>query len=518
MAETIPNQPIIFDYEDDCLLASDELKVMAQYGDVTQFQMKLEPCGTDASLIQNAEFDGSSNWSQTGSAWTIGSGQAVKTVGTSSQLFQSAPATDGTLVRLRFTLSNFNGDPLNVSWSGVNNFVSSSGTYEFWIESNSASSLTFAATGSTSLTITDLQLISVNTNFEVDILDSTDTIVDSLSSSDFDFSDGYFTASIDWESLSIADGCYTLKVADPCPCAQGGITMLDFTTSTNEWTISNGWTIASGTATFNDSSAGSARILNALCSGTEYSVTYTVTGVSATERFQVFLGGVGGVQRTSNGTYTETITSGGTTFRMTGTPSLGTATFSVTHFSIEAVDKETIQSNEIQVAEVFNCGTLALALCNDSDGLGFGFANTGFRPLMRLPASLNRSSYPMERLAYDNSLGRKSTYYSRSRVARELGFDGKYFMHDFGHLFGMADHFYIDDVEYFVEEDEYPSVSWGEFDDVGGVTINVSKKVQLIENRRLTSSSVGCSTDGSPIVDSYGAEITDQNDSTITTG
>jgi len=157
-------------------------------------------------------------------------------------------------------------------------------------------------------------------------------------------------------------------------------------------------------------------------------------------------------------------------------------------------------------------------MCNDSDAFGFGFANTGFRPLMRIPASLNRSSYPMERLSYDNSIGVKATYYGRSRKAKELGFDGVEFMHDFAHLWGMADHFYIDDVEYFVEDDEYPSISWAENDDIGGVTIIVSEKEQLLENRRLSSSSVGCAVDGNELLDQNGTEITDQNDSTILTG
>jgi hypothetical protein len=202
---------------------------------------------------------------------------------------------------------------------------------------------------------------------------------------------------------------------------------------------------------------------------------------------------------------------------MIGNSSSGTQTFEVTDMSIDRTTQEYYLSNVINVRSSFDCKTLALALCNDSDALGFGFANTGFRPLMRIPASLNRSNYPMERLAYDNSRGTKATYYARSHKARELGFDGKEFMHDFAMLFGQADHFYIDDVEYFVEDDEYPSISWDGNEDSGGVTINVSIKTQLIENRRLSSASVGCATGGSILLDEKLEQITDQADSPITT-
>ena len=236
------------------------------------------------------------------------------------------------------------------------------------------------------------------------------------------------------------------------------------------------------------------------------------------EEFNVRLGATNGVTRTSDGTYTEQITSSGTSFIMIGNSISGTQTFGVTDMQIEeATPSSILYSNTIEVSEAFDCKTLALSLCNDSDGLGFGFANTGFAPLMRIPASLNRSSYPMERLSYDNSLGRKATYYGRSRKAQELGFDGKELMHDFASLFGLADHFYIDGEEYFVEDDEYPSISWSDGEDSGGVTINVSKKVQLIENKRLSSASVGCEVGGSILFDNNQETITDQADSPITT-
>jgi len=518
MANTIPNQPIIFDYSDDCLLASDDLKVMAQYGDITQFQMELEPCGADVNLIQGGDFNNASQWVASG-GWSVGFGQACHTTGVSGALTQSAPVSDGTLVRLTITVDpSTSGGGVTIFW-GNTILNLGEGTHEEWFVADSASTLSITTNGSTAVCVSNLQALSINTDFQVNIIDEDDTVIDTLETSDgyFDFSDGYFTCSIDWETLGIADGCYRLQVVDPCPCSQRGIIALDMTSGAFNWSLSAAWTVGGGGADFNGSSTGVALLANTICSGTTYEVSYDVLGLSGTVSAQIGLGSQYGTSRTADGSYTEQIVSNGTGFRMRGTPT-GAASFTINNVSIVAIDNiETIESNEIKLKENLDGCSLALAMCNDSDALGFGFANTGFRPLMRIPASLNRSSYVMERLSYDNSRGRKATYYGRRRKALELGYDGKYFMHDFASLFGLADHFYIDDIEYFVEDDEYPSISWGEFDDVGGVTVNVSEKVQLVENRRLSSASVGCEPEGSVLLGSDDEPIYDSQQDRITT-
>jgi hypothetical protein len=241
--------------------------------------------------------------------------------------------------------------------------------------------------------------------------------------------------------------------------------------------------------------------------------------MGANEEFNVRLGSQNGTTRTADGSYSEDITANGTSFIMIGNSTSGTNTFTVTNMSIEIATKTaTYISNTIKVSETdFGCKTYELAMCNDSDGLGFGFANTGFRPAFRMDCSLVRGTYPMVREAYDYSDGRKSTTYGRSRVARELGLDVPPHLVDFMALSLMIDHFYIDEVEYFVEDDEFPSVSWDDNSHLGAFALNVSRKTQRIENRRLSSASVGCELDGSPLFDSKLEVITDQTDSEITT-
>ena len=520
MAEILDNQPIIFDEVLDCHLIDSGINVLAQYGDITQFQMGLEPCISDFPLIQNGNFASSSNWTL-GAGWTISGGQACHAIGIYGGLFQVAPVTNGTLVKLEFELDVTSQGCLIQYGTYLEGFTSS-GTYTRYIVASGASTIGVLANGSAAVCVVSISAVTINTNFEVYVTDLDGNVVHTLDTSDgyFNFESGYFTSSIDWETLAIASGCYTLGVFDPCPCSQGGIIALDFVSALHNWSLASSWTIVGGTATYNGSSSGQALLNHVLCSGTEYDVTYTLTNVGANEEFNVRLGSANGTTRTADGTYTDTITSSGTSFIMIGNSTSGTQTFEVTDMSIVATTKAaTYTSNIIKVSESdFGCKTYELAMCNDSNGLGFGFDGTGFRPAFRMDCSLVRGTYPMTRESYDYSSGIKKTTYARSRVARELGLDVPPHLVDFMSLAPMIDHFYIDNVEYFVEDDEFPSVSWDDNSHLGAFSLNVSKKRQLIENVRLSSASVGCDPNGNPILDSKFEPVTDETGVVITDG
>jgi len=517
MANILPNQPIIFDEQADCWLEDSGLKVLAEYGDITQFQMGLQPCGSDFDNIVDGNFPDATNWTL-GPDWSIADGQACHEVGVYGTMYQLAPASDGITMRIRFTLDITSGSSCLISYGDyIENFFTS-GVYERWIVTGSATFFVIAANGSSSVCLSGLSMMTVNTNFEVYIVDEDGTTVDTLDTSDgyFNFQDGFFTGSIDWQTLAIPEGCYTLQVFDPCPCSQGGIIALDFVTGIFNWSLASSWSVIGGSADYNGSSTGQAILNHVLCEKTEYTITYTVFDIDGGEEFNWRFGTENGITRTVDGTYTENITANGTSLIMIGNATIGTQAFGVKNVTLEIATKvATYTSNEVKVAEEFDCKTIALALCNDSNGLGFRFENTAFRPLMRIPASLNRSSYPTERLGYEYSTGRKATYYARVRKALELGFDGKVFMHDFASLFGACDHFYIDDVEYYVEEDEYPSIAWSDGDDSGGVTIQVSIKTQLVENKRLSSASIGCSVDSTKVTTSFGDVLTTEDSTEI---
>ena len=520
MAEILSHQPIIFDQEADCWLEASDLKVLAQNDDVTQFQMKLAPCMSDVELLTSGNFSEASDWTLN-AGWKIVNGVACHSLGVGSTMSQVAAIGDGVYVRIQFTLDISQGS-CTVTYGSYQENFTASGTYERYFTADSAAIIYFYASGSSAVCVSNASAYTINTNFEVYVVDEDGTTQHTYTSADAElhFAGGYLTASIDWTDIAVPEGCYTLQVFDPCPCSQGGIIPLDFRSGVQNWTVGTNWTFSgNGSADFSGSTSSESNLDHVLCADTTYTVTYTLKYLTGNGEFRVRLGSTLGTLRTADGIYTEDITANSTGFFMRGSSSGGAATFSIQEMSIEIADKTaTYVSNVVKYQEEFTCRTLALALCNDSDGLGFGFVGTGFRPLMRISASLNRSSYPMKSEAYDNSQGRLSVYYARSRKARELGFDGVELMHDFAHLFSMADHFYIDDTEYAVEDREYPTVSWGEFDDAGGVSIAVSVKTQLIENRRLSSASVGCTPDGNEILDNFQEEILDEEHKPITDG
>lgn len=76
------------------------------------------------------------------------------------------------------------------------------------------------------------------------------------------------------------------------------------------WTKGTGWTISGGTANASAATTGSLTQAISLTSGRAYSVTYTVSGISAGQFIARFTGGttVSGTGRTANGTYTELLT------------------------------------------------------------------------------------------------------------------------------------------------------------------------------------------------------------------
>ena len=103
MAEILPNQPIIFDEQADCWLEDSGIKVLAEYGDITQFQMALTPCGADFETVQDGNSPDATNWTL-GADWSISGGQLCHSIGVFGTTTQAAPVDNGVLVRMRFTL------------------------------------------------------------------------------------------------------------------------------------------------------------------------------------------------------------------------------------------------------------------------------------------------------------------------------------------------------------------------------------------------------------------------------
>lgn len=524
----VPNQPIAFERQVDCHIDPTEWPIPVQSGDVTQFQFALDNCLADGNIIYNGDFtrDGGSGigWVITApSSWLLQPyfGNILHIFGAPlGYVGQTVMIAPYTLVQLTVTINQNTGQcGLAMLSAGTivwdEQFVGNvSGTFTFWIYSaNQIDSLFLTANGASNATFGQIQINPVNTYLRANLLDSTGTVI--YPDIPFNVNNGWATFSYDWAAADTPQGCYTIEVYDPCDCSQNGLIALDLITGTypsaiyglgglwagdfaGSWQIGAGQAVYTGTGVPDTSDI---RVSNSpLCVGTSYDVSYRVTGL-ANAQVRVSLGNTVGTWRTANGTHTETLVCtvhGGLSFTA---QSIGVAG-SLTVYSVSIVATTpiaTYTSPTLSYRTTDECCTKLVTICNDSDAMNIGFVGTGFAPSIRLDAHLRGTGFGSERNQYRDSVGRSKVYFGQSVKVSELAFEAPEFVHDFIRLAVIADHLFIDGSEFEVQADEYPTMSLNDWDDLSGVQLPVSPKVENTRNRRISSAIRGCGADGATI-------------------
>ncbi len=503
MTKLIDHHPIRFNHSTECNMVDSNWHQLAQYGDVTQWQMGLEPCALDQNAIENGGFTSTSDW-VVGTNWTINTagGYASKSTGSSGTIYQSIDSADDVLWRVSFSVDISSGGFIVAFGTYFITYISETGNYQFFVIANNVSNISFSGDGTTSGIITNIAAVPINTNFKAWLVDEDGSDVQSFDSSDFSFNNGWLTHSIDWEDLTINAGCYTLEVSDPCVCSQGGLIVSDMTTNQGAWTLDPDWSfIGSGAASFNPSgtTVGAMTTVMSACEDVTYTVSYTITQ-AGTANTNIFVGGVSGITRTGSGAYVDTIVAGSTNEFEIRCQSTGAATMRIEDVVIErTVRTRDYISVPIKVSEVDIDCTYRINACCDSDNMGAGYSTTGFTPAVRMSAQFAQGGMTADRNSYEYSTGKKSTTYYRGRKNKSLKFMCPSYIHDFLMHLGGYDHVYVDGEEVFVEDDEYPTVSWNDQTDLGTVTLTMRDKEVLIENRRISTAVKGCDPNGSLI-------------------
>ncbi len=521
MAKINNNYPIRFDYTPECNLVDHNWLQFAEYGDVSQFQLEIEPCAYEQNAINNGAFTSIGYWNVTGGSFSIDTagGKAVKVTGGAANIKQDVASADGVYWRIEMDFVVTSGQ-FAVKFGTDINIVTQSGSYEFYITADSVTSLIVSGDGTTSGSFTNVTAMPINTAFEVYVVDANGVTQHTYTESDFNFTNQWMTVSIDWQDIAVGSGCYTLKVSDPCHCVQGGFIQEDFTTDPSSWSTSAGWSITAGAASFNGASGtGQALMSGVLCVGTEYEITYTLANVAG-DSFYVQLGSATGTTRTTNGTFTDTVTAtNSSSFKMVASAPTHLPMMTVTNMTIRATTRTSQHTSvPIKVLETATDCTHKIVVCNDSDGMSAGFDNTGFAPMLRVHSQYAHGGATATRNSYEFSNGRKSTTYYRGRANKSLALIAPSYIHDFLMHLGGFDHVYIDGVEVFVEDDEYPTISWNNQTDLGGVTLTMRDKTVLIENRRITSAVKACDPNGNPIATGDNQIIRLPDGGKITTG
>jgi hypothetical protein len=500
--------PVRFDHLVPCSIRDAYYRQLVEYNDTTQFQLMISPCDSERDILTDGSFDTGAGWFTQGSC-TINTitGQLEKY---SAAILGSAFASvgtipDGILMKVSFECTVVAGE-IEVVGSNFAFTITQSGTYEFYFETSAWSGIIIQGDPPAIWFVQSLSIIPINRDFVVEVCDIDGNVVRSLSSltnpTYFDFTRQWLTFSYNWTDGAgafLPEGCYYFRVADPCYCGNGGFIGENFSTP-NQWLHPNtSWFVSAGIARYSGMSASNYILVeNVVCQGTEYEVSYDITGTGGIYSFQVFLGSAGGGSKSADGSYTDTITAAGTGLtyiRLVGY-GIGAGNMDITNLRIRPTARTfTLQSNLFSLKSYIKCSYLVSACCNE-DNLLSGYGDTGFSPRVRLLARYGQGGYSGTSEGYRDSYGLNSNTYYRANKVRAFVFSAAEYIHDFmAHLIGY-DHVYIDQDSVFVADEEPSTVSWSFDYDFGECTFNVIKKVELIQKRRFSDILKGCTPDG----------------------
>lgn len=526
-----PYQPLRFNNDLDCHLSDGGFVLKAIDGDVTQFQFALDNCLADGNIIRNGSFTEAggigTGWNRVGpTAWSFEPyfGRVIHVFGsTLGWVHQDVIIAQGQLCQLTVTINQRVGTSYVafVSGGAIVQYQSFTGivsqTVSIWVLSSSNvidGILLGTTTANSDVSFGQVRLVPINTRLKADVVDLAGAVV--YDDIPYNVNNGWATFTMNWEGLALGQGCYRVNVYDPCDCGQNGLVALDMQTGCYPsavwdtpqcpWSIGASWTVGGGSAEYTGVSVPNTNSIftrnSPLCVGVQYQIRYRVVSL-ANAQVRVACGSTSGTWRTTTGTYTETLTptvSGSLSFVAQSVGVAGSVT-------IDNVELVAVERNATFVSEVISyrpmddgdCCTRLLSICNDTDAFDMGFIGTGFTPSVRMECQLSGGTYPTTRNKYRDSFGAQKVYFGRTYAVRDLIYEAPTYVHDFLNLALIADHFFVEGVEYEVEPDEYPTPSRNTDDDLSWVTLPISLATENMVNRRVSSTVRGCGIDGATL-------------------
>ena len=536
MATYINNQPIFLGTEDACLNNDFVYNQIVDNNDLSQFQLKLEPCvGTkiNMGLVEDPEFNNSELWYQ-GDGVTISSqtacwqGDTIEGIGGSVL----APTNltlmdDGKYYMFVIVVTSISGGGLIVSLGqNVIGTIYTVGTHTLWgyciADYTFTGLVIYPDTDGVNACLSYVNVYEVETNFIIPFYDLDGNFITQISynaePSYFNFFEDSVTILIDWATLGLQNGCYYFCVLDPCLNTNGQnyqASIVNPRLDYNEECLCTfGWIHGKFEWTSNLHSVTGTYLGYGECFGQEnvfptydnYGITIEVVNGSSIN-LDVYFGD----------TLVGNISSVGT-FTFYGTPTTdlnlyiciegGTAEITSVNPITNPEDYVCdMTSNTFKVGDYANDCTILVQACNNEDGLGFNFGSyygttinpnpqpqsqpnikcfNNFIPSVRLDAKLINPKYQNDRSTYTDSKGKKSVYYFQGRKQKYFVTDlqPEYILDFLWLLFGY-DNVYLNGLKYSVDDDEFsPEYA---FDSIGKVKFLVSIKEQDIKNTNCSS-------------------------------
>jgi hypothetical protein len=514
------NQPIIFEpyLPDSCNCNDDTFRLLAKREDYCQFQVIVGACDNTESVICNADFDPAESVECLGSNWVLTGGFSIDThaaccsdatgtitqygvliVGTPYEISINVSSVIGTLY-----IYNGATQVAEINEIGITTFV-------FAATSDDLSMVIQNADHSVCVATISAKPLSLNMAFGV--INSAGNTLDvetyAAAPSFFTFAQNTVTITFPWSHFDIEDGqCYTIGFADGCSNLNGqfGVANGDFLNCLSNWQVNMG-TLETITCEdlenpetgdvepcieFTNSGTGSiTNYATILKVGLSYQVTVDAMSDDADGVIRVYCG-TAFADFTTAATQTivctgntafkiEAITNTATYVRLWGV-SIELSNSTYTEFDYESY---AFKIGENQCTHLIN-------LSNDDDGMGFVFVGSGFAPQIRLESEIINSVAEIIRESYHDNQGKKEVFFGEYR--KRFIFNIDYvpaWVFDFLCVCFIADHFFIDGVEYFIEGDtvetNYPENVC--YSNMTSVRMEVSTKEQLVRNADIGNAS-----------------------------
>jgi hypothetical protein len=533
----IPNQPVNF--EDDPFInpwvAEHKYKQLVNQGDVTQFQLLTSTQQNSENLLENPTFD------QVFAPWQVGGLTNINSNGTGWKLevFGANKIAQQAIQYNRLVVGSYYYIEVKIKQSQYgyvkiflgDNLVAQkqAGTHIIYGQCTTNTSFSMLAVpfSGKPKTIIEVEYAIVydtpiaNHRFVIEEMDGTQVaeipaIANYLNAPfvpDTDvaqFVKSFLTMSVDWQTQGVSNGCYRIGVcdADVNTNAQCGVINSEFEAKTGvDWganfstpTASFAWAISLGGMTltsltssvrFNATAIQTGTLTQSvLTSGIVYDYSLRVQGSSG-ESITVKMGTQTSSHNTNgtDQTFTGQITADGTDLVLEFISTAGSKSMTIEHFRLEATNASLVPDYKSNPFELLtdHDRTVVVNASTSNDAFGMEYDDTIWTPRLRMKGYTAPSDTPYknDRESLTTSVGNRKNYYLRRRKSRVLVVDQEpEFIHDWLSLLCGYDHVYVDNIEYFVDDDAYNPIVWNKFRSFGATEINISEKIQDVAKVR----------------------------------
>lgn len=523
----INNQPVKFVEagsfnEDDYGRGEFDYKIPVDFdeNDFTKFQIKVSPFAGTLEGINDPNFTlaaGSPAWASSGSG-TLTAGLATIGDGSTGQI--SISTEDRTLFEKNYllviTVQEMFGTAYVYNDNNLIGEINATGEQSIGFTCDGSDSIVIKIEDDSSyIEITNVSCKQLADDWAVAVLD---VYLEPVEIVRFSASPEYFvlkkdtlTVTIAWDLLNIPKGCYYLAITDPetNTCAQMGLYNSSFELDNydeNGAESIDGWTGEAGVsftpsglctitaATGTDVSIESNRYQ--LCAEKVYNITITARKATANDcTMVVTCGGDSETWTVNSGTattYTGTITLvGNDYFTITNDNTPGSGSDNVLEIQSVVISLandtdwsfEYITLYQYKLASFDQEDLKKIGIFNNEDGLGFVFEETEFYPTIRCESRIINRRFKYEKLVNENDNGLMSVAYGQMRGQRIFRMERHpNYLIDFFALIPIADRFFIDDVEFFVDSDTYEPAFDEELDNFANSEFLISEPQQLVRN------------------------------------